>query len=470
MIKIDTKIFPETPGAFIVGGSIRDMLLGRSPTDYDIAVLGDPVKYAHQIESRTNGHSVEIGKPGRTIIRVISKKNTIDISKTKEASIENDLQARDFTINAMAYDLASQRLIDPVGAQRDLKHKIIRMVSKSIFEQDPVRLLRAYRFAADFQFEIEPQTKAAIQNHALLIQNSAGERVRDELFKMLYCADVHTYLCQMAETGLLFAFLPELSALKECRQNRHHQFDVFEHTLHAFAHLEGLLEPNQKWLIANGESARRRIAAAQIPLLKLSILLHDVAKPSVQTLNDHGRPHFLGHARQSAHMAEAICQRLRCSRRDTDQIHFLVRHHNRPRFLFAALHEQKATPRAVTRFFMKCGEHIPALLFIAAADMLGKEAEPGPRSAAFMAFLNQLLVDFNSNFKPRALSPRLINGHDLTLEFGLEPSPLFKQILQRVEEERLSRDDMTRQDAFNLVERLIQDQKSEVRSQRSENR
>ncbi|MCK5203391.1 MAG: hypothetical protein KAR15_05950, partial [Desulfobacterales bacterium] len=117
MIQIDTKIFPETPGAFIVGGSIRDMLCGRSPIDYDVAVLGDPVKFARQIESSTNGHRIEIGKPGRMIIRVVSEKNIIDISKTKEASIEKDLQARDFTINAMAYDLSSHRLIDPVGAQ-----------------------------------------------------------------------------------------------------------------------------------------------------------------------------------------------------------------------------------------------------------------------------------------------------------------------------------------------------------------
>jgi len=455
MIQMDTKIFPETPGAFIVGGSIRDMLCGRSPVDYDVAVLGDPVEFARRIESITNGRRVEIGKPGRMIIRVVSAKHIIDVSKIKEASIEKDLQARDFTINAMAYDLSSHRLIDPVGAQRDLKNKTIRMVSKDIFKRDPVRLLRAYRIAAEFQFEIESQTKAAIQKQALLIQQSAGERVRADFFKMLQCAAFHPYLSQMADSGLLFAFLPELSALQQCRQNRHHQFNVFEHTLHAFSHLEGLLGPNQKLLIANGEPAARQIAAAQIPLLKFSILLHDVAKPAVQTMNRDGKLHFYGHERQSAQMAEAICQRLKCSNRDTDQIQFLVRHHVRPRFLFTALHEQKAAPRAVTRFFMKCAEHIPDLLIMAAADMLGKEAEPSERSIAFMAFLNQLLVDFETNFKPGTSSPRLITGHDLTAEFGLEPSPLYSKILDRVEEERLSRSDMTRQDAVALVRKLI---------------
>jgi tRNA nucleotidyltransferase/poly(A) polymerase len=459
MIQLDTKIFPRAPGAFIVGGSIRDLLCGREPVDYDIAVLGDPLKFARRIESSTNGRLVELGKPGQMIIRVVSEKHIIDVSSITEASIEKDLQARDFTINAMAYDLSSNRLIDPVGAQRDLKRKIIRMVSKDIFKRDPVRLLRAYRIAAEFQFEIEPQTKAAIQKHAALIQQSAGERVRAEFFKMLQCPNFHPYLSQMADSALLFAFLPELAALKQCRQNRHHQFNVFDHTLRAFFHLEALLGANQKLLIADGQPAARQIAATQIPLLKFSILLHDVAKPAVQTTNRDGELHFYGHERQSAQTAEAICRRLKCSQRDADKIHFLVRHHVRPRFLFTALHEQKAGPRAVTRFFMKCAEHIPDLLIIAAADMLGKEAQPGERSTAFTAFLNQLMVDFETNFRPRKSRPRLLTGHDLTAEFRLEPSPLYKKILSRVEEERLSRSDMTRQEAFNLVRKLIRNQR-----------
>jgi tRNA nucleotidyltransferase/poly(A) polymerase len=388
---------------------------------------------------------------------VVSEKLIIDVSRIKEASIEKDLQTRDFTINAMAYDLSSNRLIDPVGAQRDLKNKTVRMVSKDIFKRDPVRLLRAYRIAAEFQFEIERQTKAVIQKHAALIKQAAGERIRAEFFKMLQCAGSHSYLCQMAESMLLFTFLPELAALKQFRQNRHHEFNVFDHTLHAFFHLEGLLESNPNLLIANNEAAARQIDRSQIPLLKLAMLLHDIAKPAVVTRSRDEKLHFYNHERQSARMAEAICQRLKCSRRDTAKIHFLVRHHVRPRILFTALQEQKAGPRAVTRFFVKCAEHIPDLLIIAAADMLGKEAQFSERSTAFLAFLNQLMVDFESNFKPRKSGSRLISGHDLTVEFGLAPSPLYKKILARVEEERLSRSDMTRQEAVVLVKRLIRD-------------
>jgi hypothetical protein len=272
---------------------------------------------------------------------------------------------------------------------------------------------------------------------------------------MLQCAGFHSYLRQMAESMLLFAFLPELAALKQFRQNRHHEFNVFDHTLHAFFHLEGLLESNPNLLIANNEAAARQIDRSQIPLLKLAMLLHDIAKPAVVTRSRDEKLHFYNHERQSARMAEAICQRLKCSRRDTAKIHFLVRHHVRPRILFTALQEQKAGPRAVTRFFVKCAEHIPDLLIIAAADMLGKEAEFSERSTAFLAFLNQLMVDFETHFKPRTSDSRLISGHDLTVEFGLVPSPLYKKILARVEEERLSRSDMTRQEALALVKKLI---------------
>lgn len=458
MIQIDTKIFPKTAGAFLVGGSIRDMLCGRYPVDYDVAVLGNPIRFARQIETNTNGRLVEIGKSGQKIIRVVSDKAIIDIAGAKEASIEKDLMARDFTINAMAYDLSSQQLIDPMGAQRDLNHRTIRMVSAGIFRRDPVRLLRAYRIAAQFEFEIESKTRGAIEENAALIRQSAGERVNDEFFKMIGCPGSHPYLCQMADSGLLFAVLPELADLRNCRQNRHHQFNAFEHTLHAFYHLERLLTPNPKLATVDGAQLARRIAKAQIALLKFSILVHDIGKPPTQTVDRDGILHFYGHEHRSAQMAESICRRLKCSNRFTDAIRFLVRHHTRPRQLYTAHQKQNTAPRAKTRFFIKCGTYIPALLVMAAADTLGKAKKHSRQSAAFMTFLVQLMLDFENDFKPRASGAQLITGHDLITDFGLKPSPTFKKILARVEEERLSKPEMTRQEALDLVRELIRNQ------------
>jgi tRNA nucleotidyltransferase/poly(A) polymerase len=460
MIHIDPKIFPQTAGAFLVGGSIRDILCGRSPVDYDVAVLGDPYQYARQIEARTNGRLVEIGKPGQMILRVVSKNRIIDIAQAKEASIEKDLAARDFTINAMAYDLSAQRLIDPLGAQHDLKNRTLRMVSEDIFRRDPVRLLRAYRIAAQFGLEIVPKTLAAIKENATLIRKSAGERVRDEFFKMLQCAESHPYLCQMVDSELLFAILPELADLKNCRQNRHHQFNVFDHTLQAFYHLEKLLAPIPKSVSIDTTQLTRHIAKAHIPLLKFSILVHDIGKPTTQTADRNGRLHFYEHERRGGQMAEDICRRLKCSNHFTDKICFLVRHHTRPRQLYTARQEQNATARAVTRFFMKCGAYLPELLLMAAADTLGKAAGHSRQNRVFINFLVQLMLDFETDFRPRASGPQLITGHDLITDFGLKPSPLFRKIIDRVEEERLSKREMTRQEAVKLVKRLIRDHRS----------
>jgi tRNA nucleotidyltransferase/poly(A) polymerase len=457
MIQIDSKIFPKSRGAYIVGGAVRDILRGRSPIDYDVAVMDDPFEFAQLVAKQTEGRLVEIGKSGQTIMRVVTEKTMIDISGMKGASIEEDLHARDFSINAMAYDLYADQLIDCLGGQQDLANKTIRMVSNHIFKQDPVRLLRAFRIAAMLRFDIEPHTKSAIEKDAALIHLSAGERVREELFKMFQSPRSHAYLCQLADTGLLFTTLPELLGLKECHQNRYHQFDAFVHTLKAYDHLEQLLDrdQNESWLKVKGAPLAQRVAEARVPLLKFSILLHDIGKPTVQTIEGDGSIHFYGHERQSALMAEVICKRLKCSTRDTDSIAFLVRHHTRPLFLFKARNDQNGALRAVTRFFIKCAAHVPDLLMVATADMLGKEKAQNDRSRSFIRFANQLLADFETSFKPKKSKPALITGSDLINEFGLQPSPRFKKILDRVEEERLSRSDMSRQDALALVKKLI---------------
>ena len=492
---MDTKIFPNAAGAFLVGGSIRDMLCGLSPLDYDVAVLGDPLEFAHQVLAHIKGRLVEIGKPGQTIIRVVSDTATIDVAQAKESSIEKDLMARDFTVNAMAFDLSAQRLIDPIGALRDLENHIIRMVSRDIFKQDPVRLLRAYRIATQLGFEIEPKTQAAIAENAARIHQSASERVRDEFFKLLAYSRSYPSIRQMVDSDLLFAILPELADLKDCRPSRHHRFNAFEHTLQAFNHLEQMLEAHWKSAPDAGASLVRRIAKTRFALIKFCILMHDVGKPSTQTADGDGRLHFYGHAHSSAQITRHICRRLRCSNRFTDASYFLVRHHTRPRDLYTTRQEQNATrlspsavgtirpesfdpelmteglmsksgpngsskssPRATSRFFMDCGLYLPELLVMAAADTLGKASKPNRQHTTFIAFLAQLMLEFESEFRPKAAKPRLITGHDLIAEFGLKPSPLFKRILDRVEEERLSKREMTRQAAVQLVQELIQNQ------------
>lgn len=455
MIQLINNIIPEAEGAYIVGGSVRDFILGRSLTDYDIAVLGDPEEFAKRIAINSAGHLVKIGKPGQMIIRVISGDNIFDISPVNGASIEEDLNKRDFTINAMAYSLSSEKIIDHMGSMQDIAEKRIRMVSDSVFRKDPVRLIRAYRMGAFLNFEIEPETISAIKDNAGLIQNSAGERIRAELFKILRTSKSHYYLSQMADTGLLLAIFPELGRLKGCFQGRHHRYDVFEHTMKAFYHLEGILNNYRQFIPKVCGQLGHYINENRAALLKCAILLHDIGKPLARTVNSKGSVHFYGHGKKGADAAKKIVARLKFSTRERCYIDSVVRNHIRPLSLFAVHQKGILTQKSLTRFFIKCGDNTPDLLLHAAADIRGKKDERDEKGEAFVEFAREMIHDFFLSFKPREKKPPLITGHDLINEFGLTPSPIFKTVLNLVEESRLSKEIESREAALALAEKIL---------------
>ena len=220
MVKIlklpfDTNIFPFNTGVYVVGGSVRDLLAGRMPHDYDLVVHQDWTNFASRLTAATGGHIVEFGKQDQKMLRVVTKDRFFDIMPVNGSSIENDLGLRDFTINAMALDVSTGNLIDPIGGQKDLAAKKVRMVSREVFRKDPVRLIRAYRMAANFDLSIDKNTRAAIAADANLIQESAGERIREELYKILQCPQSHVYLSMMDQSGLLLHIFPKFLKLKK---------------------------------------------------------------------------------------------------------------------------------------------------------------------------------------------------------------------------------------------------------------
>lgn len=452
MMNINSAI-PIEKGAYIVGGSLRDLILERIPADYDIAVLLFPEKYAACLASCVNGHVVEIGKQGQKIYRVVSENGAFDISAIEGKTIEDDLAKRDFAINAIGYDLYSEKIIDLYGGINDLSIKKIRMVSKEVFKKDPVRLIRAYRIAAALDFEIESETAHAIIDNAGLITKAAGERIKAELFKMLSCPKSYDYMYQMYETGLLFEIFPELSALQGCKQNKHHAYDVLDHSLTAFSRLEILL--NEKILDTGfkgfpiPDMNRQRSA-----LLKYSILIHDIGKPSALTVGDDGNIHFFGHEIIGAKMAKQISERLRLSNYEADYIDFIIRNHILALNLFNSCDKNPPSKKSLARFFIKCGDMTPDILLHTIADIKGK-GNNDKRNDDFLNFASHLLMEFFSEYKVKKTSPRLITGNDLINEFGLSPSPLFKKILSVVEESRISSDIKNRKEAFSLVKELI---------------
>lgn len=458
MIQFNKNILPRLKGAYIIGGSVRDLLLGLTPTDYDIAVTGNPEQFAKKLTAKSDGHLVRLGKPGQMIMRVISGDIIFDITPLNGTSIEDNLNQRDFTINAIAYDLYTEEIIDCLGGLQDLADKKIRMVSKEIFKKDPVRLIRAYRIGACLNFEIEAQTTEAIKSNTQLIKNIAGERIRMELFTMLGTSISYPYLSQMAISGLLTSIFPDLDHLKGCFQNHFHHFDGFEHTMRAYGHLETILNNPEKILPDTSTKIYQYMDKNRPALIKCAILLHDIGKPLMKTLDSSGKWHFYGHARKSADMAQKISQRLRFSNHESRFIDGIIRNHMKPLSLFTAYEKKTLTQKGITRFYKKCGEYTPAILLGAIADTIAKQNKISQKSKAFKSFLNKMIFEYFYNYQPLNDEPPLITGRDLIHVFGLTPSPLFRKILDLVDDARLTKTIKNRSEALELIKDILKNE------------
>jgi poly(A) polymerase len=455
LLPIDLNIFPRTKGVYIVGGSVRDLLCGRIPVDYDLAVQDDPEMFARQLAYRAAGHVVEFGKTGHTILRVVSAELIFDIMPFNGESIEEDLRRRDFTINAMALDLSSGNLIDPTDGRGDLAAHRIRMVSPEAFKTDPVRLIRAYRMAAVFEFSIDTVTKAAIARQADLIRKSAAERIREEFFKILLTAGSHAQLAGMARSGLLFTVFPELKRLKGYRRPGNQVRNFFEQTLEAYSHLENFF--NSKHSVSVNGASRFFTAkdAARTVLIKWAVLFHKIGQPQSQKVAADGTLNYYGYAANSAAMARQICQRLRFSGRQTDHISFIIRRHRRPFSLFQRQQKKGIIDREFIRFCMKCTDAVPDILLLGLAEFFGTRRGGDPAVADFTEFILARIRQYDTVLQPRAQLPPVINGNDLIQHFRLKPSADFRYILKRIEEEHLAARDLTRSQALGLAQELL---------------
>lgn len=439
----------------MVGGSVRDLILGHCSTDYDIAIDENPEKFARKLTENLSGRLVKIGKPGHIIYRVVSCEHLFDISAMKGSTIETDLIQRDFTINAMAYSFFSKTIIDPLNGLKDMAEKRVRMTSGKIFAKDPIRLLRAFRIAATLKFTIEQRTADALEKNVKLIETSAAERIRFEIFSILCLRESNRSFFQMVRSGLLFQLFPELVGTKGCFQNKIHLFDVFNHTMRTFYLLENLLDDDHQFEPEITRQIRNHMDQKRSAQLKCAILLHDIGKPLVRTVDHNGNINFYGHERQGADMAKKICNRLKFSVQETGYIDFIIRNHLKPLLFFGAVKKRDLTRRDLTRFFIKMGDFTPDLLIHAIADTRGKGNENDESNALFIRFIKNMIHRYFFSFQPKEKMSPFISGTDLIDHFGLTPSPLFKTILNLVKERTLSNELHDREAALIFVKKLL---------------
>lgn len=433
---------------YMVGGCIRDALLGREIVDLDFAVEGSGLEYARSFSEQLGATFVPLKLDEG---RVVYKKNWVfDFSGLGTNGITDDLQKRDFTINAMAIELnhvlqGKWRLIDPTSGLKDLQSKKIRMTARESLIQDPLRILRAFRFASQLDFEIDIETRRALKNHSELLTKVAAERISYEFFLILQGESSWRYVKEMSESTVLMVLLPELKEMDKLPE-----LELLDHSICSLKELEEILVGKRKIfdeleprLGSYFEYEKRR------PLLKLATLLHDIGKPYTFSTDEKGGIHFYGHDTLSEKLLVPILKdRLRMSRREVITVTRLVRYHMRPHLLGR---EKELTPRAMRRFFSDLGEEWVGVLLLAFADALATENG----DVAKLERLISQLIRFRAQEEVKGRAEKLISGNDLIEELQLEPGPIFRKILERVKEEQLEGNITTREEALELVRKML---------------
>ncbi len=442
---------------YMVGGSVRDHILHRQSNDHDFAVPGDARAFATKVARQLGVRMIEIGKDNKTVYRVISGNDTLDFSPMEGPDIEQDLKRRDFSINALGYEPGSDGLIDPVGGLRDIESKTIRLISQDAIVADPLRMLRAFRFAAVLDFEIAPQSLTAISKQSPLIGSCAGERIQQEMFKIMGVDRSFPYIQQLYDAGLLTKIIPELEPCRGCTQNEIHRLDVFEHSMRTYHEMETVLSHSAKLWPEFAKPISAYLAKENHEvLLKLAALLHDLGKPHTRSIESGGRIRFLRHEAKGAHIVKDVCTRLRMSGENRSYVSFIVQNHLRPLLLFNAQERGSLTSKGIVRFVRKCQDDVLGLLIHSLADQRAKGAKRNQsEEASFVRFLEKILRRYISDLRPKMTAPRLLTGQDLIEHFHLTPSRLFRRLLQKVEEARLNAEINTKAEAIELVARLI---------------
>jgi poly(A) polymerase len=426
--------------AYLVGGCVRDLLLKREPADYDVATSATPAEVM-EIFPETYAVGAQFGVvlvplpegqrtgsdesiPQSQAVEVATFRSDLGYSDGRRPDevrfsqdAREDVERRDFTINGMLIDPLTNEVLDFVGGRKDLEAGIIRTIGdpEKRFAEDKLRMLRAVRFAARFEFAIEAETLAAIQRQAQEIQVVSRERVRDELTKMLTEGHVRRAFLLLDESGLLREVLPEISAMKGVQQppEFHPEGDVFVHTLLLLDHLPHPCPPTLAW----------------------GALLHDVGKPATFRVAPD-RIRFDNHVEVGVKIAEEICERLRFSARDTEQVLALVDNHMR----FG--HVTRMKESTLKKFIRMPGfdQH----LALHRADSLASHG-----NLSTYQFLQKKLAEI----PPEKIRPRpLVTGDDL-IAAGYVPGPKFRMILEAVEDAQLEGRLHSPDDALEFVKK-----------------
>ena len=475
-------VLPADQPLYLVGGALRDSLIGRENHDLDFAVPSGALKLARKIANQLTGAFFPLDEATDTarivLIGADGTRDVLDFSGFRGPDLEADLRGRDFTINAIALDIHTGEMIDPLGGQHDLREKRICACSESSFVDDPVRILRAVRQAAALGFSIALETRRLMKEAAPLLKNVSAERQRDELFKMLEGPRPEASIRALGVLGVLTVLLPETLALKGVRQSAPHVHDVWTHTLAVMHHLEAILatlanaqqesayytDPLDGLLvqhlgrfspqISEHLKASLNTDRSVRSLLFFAALYHDIAKPQSKTIEPGGRMRFLGHDEKGALLAVKRGIALRLSNDELDRLKVIVFHHMRIHGHTDRLRDGQAPSRkAIYRFFRDVQAAGVDLVLLSLADTRATlEANLTPEHwAACLQVCAILLEACYEKTEEIVAPPQLLNGNDLMRELKMQPGRAVGELLELVREEQAAGTISTREEALDFA-------------------
>jgi poly(A) polymerase len=397
---------------YLVGGTIRDAVLGTQPKDYDFAVSGSGITFARRFARIVHGAFVVLSREDDEA-RVVADDRIYDFVGFGKDGIENDLARRDYTMNAVAVDLKTREIIDPHQGLRDIQRRIIRPIDRTSLSRDPLRLLRGFRFALELDFTLHKQFFKDTKGVSL--RDVAPERIGYELMRIMAEPDSFSMISRMNALGLFSQLFPEANKIIEDAY-------LWEHSLNTYRALELLMEQGFFARI-EPEFSRYFSLYRRRALLKLAGLLHDVAKPDTFLLKE-GEVHFYGHDVKGAKIVQVLgYERMKLPRCDVQIVRGLVKEHMRLHLLATS---QGLTDRAIRRFFRDLGDEWFGAMMLAWADGY---ATAGWTRHLETVFQRMIGLKRQDDAKPKI--DRFVNGYDL-IAIGLKPGPKFKIILQEL--------------------------------------
>jgi tRNA nucleotidyltransferase/poly(A) polymerase len=430
----------KTP-LFLVGGYLRDLLLGAPAKDYDFALPKDASSFIETIEEALHLHFFKVGKEkiGTTTYRIINENMSIDLTFLQGETIEEDLCRRDFTVNAVAFSLQYETFHWAERAFEDIEKKLIRTVSNRSIDLDPLRMLRAIRYRCTLEgFSIDKELKEEISLKKERILTLPGERIKTELDQILLSLQPAVGIKSLYESNLLFSLLPELKGLQSLGQNEHHHLDALSHSLLIIEKISWASE----WVARND----RATLLNQEDRLSLyySALFHDIGKQDTYSQDDKGRVHFYYHEAFSVQAAERIMERLRFSNLMKNKVLHLVKNHMR---ILNLSWETKET--ALRRLVNQIGDEIPLLVLLSLAD---KEASRGILSAQIDEVVERHCLRILELFREKDVvhPPPLITGHDV-MALGYSSGPKIGQILSFIRQKQVEGEIKNREEALRVL-------------------